>query len=74
MTVGELRVLLEGVDDDVTVYIGDGNGFDIPDIEVSGLSEFGPLCDKDGNELPEEEQPEPEQIFILTSGDGLEIK
>lgn len=66
MTVKQLKELLVGVPDDARVLMqgaGDPNVLEVW-AEASGYGEWGPLCDEQGNILPD--QPEkPEFDFIL---------
>ena len=54
MKVKDLKDLLLDVDNELDVLISMDGNFDSPDLNISGIIDFGPLCDEDGNELDEQ--------------------
>lgn len=62
MQVRDLKKLIAEADDDMPVMVLIDDTFYPPIMELSGVSEMGPVCDENGNET--EEQPEQPDVFF----------
>jgi hypothetical protein len=65
MTVKELKQLLDGVDENLTVFVFTGDQMDYLSPELSGVSTFGEACDEHGNSIEETLTEEERTFFIL---------
>lgn len=65
MTVKKLKELLSEVDENLNVLVFDGES-DIKNIKDASKTTFSDACDKDGNLLPDGDNPKYDiNVFIL---------